>query len=402
MTKDRHHLIMGNDSSSYGRELDRGFPFLRFSKEIEQEFRESYGALIVPRVRVAIIIAVLIILFYEIIDRRSLPANLVFWTSLIRFGIILPVLTLSAALTFIASFRRRIVSFVILPAMVAGLGTVLILLINYGYGQDARYHSLILATTVVYFLSGLLFRASMIYMFSVMVLYVAGGFFAGAETPLVVSTGFFLLWMNMIGASGSYIIERATRVNFLQRRILKEISEHDGLTGIYNRRAFDTSIMRLWRHAARNRKVVAMMMVDVDHFKLYNDTHGHIMGDECLRLIASVLARYARRPLDFASRYGGEEFALFWFDTDASHVREMAEGFRAEVESLCIGHSNSPVSDFVTVSAGCALILPGPDDIPEELIRQADSALYLAKNKGRNMVVFEGAPLHPHGSETDA
>ncbi|MBN2078311.1 MAG: GGDEF domain-containing protein [Spirochaetes bacterium] len=383
---------MNRSSSPYARQLKGGFPFLRFSRDMEREFRESYGSLVIPRIRIALLIAILIIVFYEMIDRAFLPSERLFWTSLIRFGILFPVMVLSWALTFVKSFHRRIVNFILVPALVAGLGIMVILVISYGYGPDARYHSLILATTIVYFLSGLLFRTSLAYLCAVMAFYITGAIIAGADTSILLSRSVFLFWMNLIGASGCYLIERATRVNFLQRRILQEISERDGLTGIYNRLAFDTTLARLWGQAVRDRKSLALLMTDVDHFKLYNDAHGHLEGDECLKSIARTMEGYARRPFDSASRYGGEEFALLWYDAEESFVREMAERFREAVQSLGILHATSPVSDVITVSAGCALIVPGPDEGPEKLIRVADEALYRAKEEGRNRVVFFIAP----------
>lgn len=383
---------MNRSSSPYARQLKTGFPFLRFSRELEREFRESYGSLVIPRIRIALIIAILIIIFYEIIDRAFLPPERLYWTSLIRFGILFPVMAVSWALTLVKSFHRRIVNFILAPALIAGLGIMVILVINYGHGYDARYHSLMLATTIVYFLSGLLFRTSLVFLFAVMVFYVTGAVIAGADMSILVARSVFLFWMNLIGASGCYLIERATRVNFLQRKILQEISERDGLTGIYNRLAFDTTLARLWGQAVRDRKCMALMMADVDHFKLYNDAHGHIEGDECLKRIARTMEGYARRPFDSASRYGGEEFVLLWYDAEESFVREMADRFREEVESLGIPHETSPVSGVVTVSAGCALVMPGADEGPEKLIRVADEALYRAKEEGRNRVVFFIAP----------
>jgi diguanylate cyclase (GGDEF)-like protein len=389
----RSSKAITNLSSPYDRELQKGFPFLVFSREIEKEFRESYCVLIKPRFRIALMAGFILIITFELMDHVFIPHDWVIWTTMVRFGIILPVLVLSGIATYMNRFQSAILPFVFASAFVAGMGIIAIFLINYHHSAYIRYESLILTTAIAYFVSGLLFRMNIACAASVMITYFAVSLITGVDIPLIVSSGLFLLLMNMIGVGGNYIIERAIRSNYLHRKILKNMAEHDGLTGIYNRHTFNESYGRLWRQAIRDRKAVAVIMIDVDHFKLFNDTHGHLAGDRCLILIAGALSRHERRPLDIVARYGGEEFVTVLYDTDEDHVRKTSDRIRASIEGLRIEHGSSDAGEHVTVSVGSAIIVPGTTIEPQELIRMADEALYRAKSLGRNRVVI--SPVNP-------
>src|SRR5690606_9606225 len=114
----------------------------------------------------------------------------------------------------------------------------------------------------------------------------------------------------VIGAIWSYQLEHTLRANFLETRLLNELAERDGLTGLYNRRIFDDFMQRLWRQSRREGAAVVLVFIDIDYFKIYNDLYGHQAGDDCLKRVANTIARCAKRPLDFVARYGGEEFML--------------------------------------------------------------------------------------------
>ena len=169
---------------------------------------------------------------------------------------------------------------------------------------------------------------------------------------------------------------------------LKELATKDGLTGLSNRRSFDQMLMSEWARGQRTQKPLALLFVDVDHFKLFNDEHGHQTGDECLRAVASVVSRHAVRPLDLAGRYGGEEFALILPDMGCDEACAIAEEIRLAVMALRIAHGAHGAGDHVTLSVGVASHIPGEDDGgPDRLLGAADQALYTAKRLGRNRVV---------------
>jgi diguanylate cyclase (GGDEF)-like protein len=161
----------------------------------------------------------------------------------------------------------------------------------------------------------------------------------------------------------------------------------DGLTGIYNRRMFDERLGELWNQAVREQTPVAMLLIDIDCFKLFNDCYGHQAGDETLRRVATTLDTHARRPLDFTARYGGEEFATVLYDVDREFVDDVARRMRAEIETLAIPHERSTAAESLTVSVGAACVRPVPGRHLEGLIQLADEALYTAKHQGRNRVV---------------
>jgi two-component system chemotaxis family response regulator WspR len=167
---------------------------------------------------------------------------------------------------------------------------------------------------------------------------------------------------------------------------LERIAREDGLTGIANRRRFVEFARNCWRIAIRQQQPVGLLMVDVDHFKAFNDIYGHQAGDKCLRQVAGELEKVARRPCDLAARYGGEEFAVLLFGTDLADALELAEAARRGVESLQIPHSGSAPGGVVTVSIGVASVAPRADAEGTQLLHLADKALYRAKRKGRNCV----------------
>ena len=159
----------------------------------------------------------------------------------------------------------------------------------------------------------------------------------------------------------------------------------DGLTGIANRRAFDEQLQREWLRAERSQSQLSLVMIDVDYFKLYNDSCGHTEGDECLRQVATALLK-SMRGSDFASRYGGEEFACILPETDANGALITAERIRSKVESLKIFHPASTISQYVTVSLGVVTIRPDLINEAADLTEMADRMLYQAKEGGRNRV----------------
>jgi len=167
---------------------------------------------------------------------------------------------------------------------------------------------------------------------------------------------------------------------------LQQLSHMDGLTEVANRRHFDEELARVWRRTLREGGAMALVMIDIDHFKSYNDQYGHLAGDECLRRVAEVLRTSVKRPFDLVARYGGEEFAVLLPDTQGAGAEKIAEKIRASVEGLDIPHCRSSVGNRVTISCGVAVASPAPNLDPASLIAMADRRLYTAKHTGRNCV----------------
>ena len=171
----------------------------------------------------------------------------------------------------------------------------------------------------------------------------------------------------------------------------QKMSLVDGLTGVGNRRAFDDKLHSLWLHALQHGTPLALIMLDVDTFKRYNDSLGHQAGDECLRRIAAAMSR-AARATDVCARYGGEEFALLLPGADDATAQAVAARVHAEVAREQLPHPSSPVGDMVTVSLGVSSLTPLEEQKEESqmLVRQTDSALYAAKTSGRNRTCVYG------------
>ena len=170
------------------------------------------------------------------------------------------------------------------------------------------------------------------------------------------------------------------------RKELEEMSYKDGLTGVANRRMFDSVLELEWSNARRSRQPLSLIMLDIDHFKEYNDHYGHIQGDDCLIRVAEVLTTAATRSRDFIARFGGEEFVLVLPETDADAAAKIAERCRQLIFKAQIPHASSPVSNVVTISVGVGTILPSHQDEPMAFIEATDKKLYLAKHQGRNRV----------------
>jgi diguanylate cyclase (GGDEF)-like protein len=182
-------------------------------------------------------------------------------------------------------------------------------------------------------------------------------------------------------------VDERTRDLFEANSKLAALSMTDGLTGIANRRRFDEVLLAEIKRALRSQSPLALMMLDVDFFKNYNDHYGHQDGDECLRRVARLLQSHSRRASDLAARYGGEEFVMIAADTDAASAMALAENIRRSLAVMRHPHARSPLG-FLTVSIGVAVLVPNESLTPEDVVRMADKAMYRAKEGGRNRVVL--------------
>ncbi|HEX8788328.1 MAG TPA: diguanylate cyclase [Telluria sp.] len=176
-----------------------------------------------------------------------------------------------------------------------------------------------------------------------------------------------------------------------QRDALRALILLDALTGVANRRAFDERLAAEWRRCGRSGLPVALALVDIDHFKLYNDHYGHQAGDNALIQVAAAMRRAAGRTQDLVARYGGEEFAFLLPQLDARGGTGVAKRLMAELEQIAIPHAASPTAPRLTVSIGIACMTPDEQHAPADLIQEADGLLYQAKDGGRNQYRANGA-----------
>ncbi|WP_226676272.1 sensor domain-containing diguanylate cyclase [Mesobacillus jeotgali] len=183
--------------------------------------------------------------------------------------------------------------------------------------------------------------------------------------------------------SARRIIENQLRES---NSLLKKLSSLDGLTEIYNRRAFDEFLKTEWDFACKHKTPVSLLLLDIDYFKKYNDTYGHIQGDECLKSVARELERFFHEKGYFAARYGGEEFAVVLPNTEARKASQLAEDFQSTIQAMNIEHKNSKVSEIVTISIGLSCVTPMNPNELKLVLEFADRALYKAKQNGRNRI----------------
>lgn len=204
--------------------------------------------------------------------------------------------------------------------------------------------------------------------------------------PIAFRSGAFVLVAVVCFAVAAHQSEKRSRRAFLESRLVAELAQHDVLTWTKNRRMFDEYLPRLWRQAAEDGRSLALLLVDVDHFKPYNDRYGHQAGDAALRKVALAMQTCVRRPLDLVARYGGEEFTAILYDTDGGRASGSAEQIRKSIEALAIEHRGSRASPVLTVSIGVAVVSPDLRRTPGGALQLADEALCRAKSKGRNRI----------------
>ena len=374
--------------SPFVRQLEEGFPWLRFRPELEPGFVESHFERTRNFVRAALYAGLgLIVLFFVVGYVMGYPTN--DWiANLVRFGFLAPAFLAAIIVSHIPGLRQAFRTLVVMTALAIGLGYVVLNATAPDELRQTGFAALPVVIAFIYFALGLFLQTALAIVLAVTVAYVIAALLVGVPADQVAYNLALLIVANFVCGMGSYMLEHALRSAYLEGQILGEMVERDGLTGLYNRSAFDRHLDKVWRMAKRQRKSIAVLMADIDHFKAYNDKHGHQAGDECLKKVAGKVAAAARRPLDFAGRYGGEEFILVFFDVALEAATRVAEDLRRNIETLRIPHRASPTAPNVTVSIGVAVVEPAETrHSPAGVIQLADQSLYECKKQGRNTVV---------------
>lgn len=197
-------------------------------------------------------------------------------------------------------------------------------------------------------------------------------------------------YLNQLQRDEAYRALRESQEELLEKNIeLARLTNVDGLTGLNNRRYFNEFAEIQWKRAIRKKTWISVLMIDVDDFKRYNDTYGHLAGDEVLMDVGNMIQKCADRPTDLAARFGGEEFIAILPTTSLEEGRALGEKICRRVEQLGISHSGSSAGKIVTVSVGCASMIPQRGDVLVALVNLADAALYEAKHLGKNRVVAQ-------------
>jgi diguanylate cyclase (GGDEF)-like protein len=374
--------------SPHAQQLSRGFPRLVFEAPLEEEFRQAYRNESLPQVRRNLWLAVIFVVGFSLLTHMVLEAEINRRLDLIRVVMFGPILVGGMAIVYSQLYHRYYALACQITAPVFGIGVVVIAVIAALHGVNL-ISTVVLVTIYIYFMLGMSFYSAVSAALLVFASYLLSATIAALAPAVMLVDSGVLVFTNIIGAMVCYTLEKANRTNFLEERLLIEAASRDGLTGIHNRRRFDEHIERIWPQAIRDKAPLALILIDIDHFKAYNDYYGHQAGDECLRQVAKCLTHCARRPLDIAARYGGEEFAIVLYDARREHVEEAARRVQSGLDALAIRHQASPAQKKqLTVSIGAASIEPVSGRSRFGFIQLADEALYDAKERGRDTVVI--------------
>lgn len=388
MSMELHKLDPDGHGSPYADQLKRGFSKLRFAGLLEKDFREFYIALNLPRVRLSGLIALVLALAVTCIDLvfgRPTGAEI----NVLRLGVLCPLLVVIGVVTSLPVMRRYYTEILAVGVTIVGLVVTYISHVAALAGASYVLAGLVLVVLFACSFLGLLFNVAV----GVSAVIIAGHFVMGLVmgTPLdqLYYMSAILGGAAVIGGISAYNLEHVVRTNFLETHLLNELAERDGMTGLYNRRRFDDYMSRIWRQSRRETVTLAIIFVDIDFFKIFNDIYGHQAGDDCLKRVANCIARGAKRPFDLSARYGGEEFVLVLYGPPDEYVRTLPEQIRRDVLDLAIPHAGSQAAKFVSVSVGVAVAHGTSSRSLAGAIQTADEALYQAKREGRNRVVFK-------------
>jgi len=376
-------------------ELQGGLNRLRFAPALEPEFRKAYERHSLGSRLSLLVISILAVALTPVYDWWFLspPAAFVPISRMIQFGIQVPSLLISLACCH-PRLRRFLPAALILSTLGVSGGLFAQRLIGANFDYVVPFDFVAITIAGVYTMGRLRFAL----FFPWALLIVIGASAAEISRFGAVSGSFYnalsLTILFAMLSTGGYLLERTARENWFRRRQLAMLALHDPLTGLPNRRHFDNTLVQMVRAAARERGNVALMVLDIDDFKSYNDRYGHPAGDACLRRIGQFLATRMRRPHDFAARIGGEEFVAIWSNANPEDARRLAESLRKGIAELGIAHESRGPGGVVTASGGFVEVCaPHPveaaHDIAKLLMRRADDLLYKAKGAGRDQLIVE-------------
>lgn len=371
----------------------RVLPRLSFQEPLETQFRAWYASRVRWRMRNTLWLAMGNIVLvvgaltpfsplrreFFAADRGSALATL---TGALLVTSVLASVIVSVPRLYQRSYDSAAPAIVLIQA--ACFAIIDVLMHEQGYSLSAWIPLVVIAP---YFLFGMLHvQAACCSLLAWSMFFVAGELagLAGPQRWLDIGIAAFA---SCLGAVVHFSLQRAIRHGYLATQTLNDSAHRDSLTGIHNRRMFDEHLPRVWHQACRESVPLGLLLIDLDHFKAYNDTHGHQGGDICLAKVASLFPAVARRPLDLAARYGGEEFVVLLYDANREQVEQTCVQLHAALAQMAIPHTAS-IAGQVTFSIGAACISPRAGRHPEGLIQLADEALYAAKERGRNRTVI--------------
>ena len=377
-------MVSGANASSLADQLARGFHGLRFEGELEAAYRRDQFRDRIRYLRINLAILVAISLLVIQVDHIVMPVIRRLVPDLARTGIMLPLLIVGFAVTFTRRADAWYPRYIAVAMSIALAAMSWVTISAWMAGEPRIFGRMLLAMVAVYFVLGLAFRSAIVVNAVGLAAFVTVAVLKGMPGVDLLHYLLTICIANVICVAGAWNLEHARRTAWLEGQRLAETALQDGLTGIHNRRRFDDHLQRAWAQGIRDRKPLALVFGDIDHFKPFNDRYGHQAGDEALKSVASTLAGFARRPLDLAARFGGEEFAVILYDTGRAEAERIGAKILEAVRGLAIPHGSSGAAPVLTISLGIACVVPGARRSWAGIVQLADQALYAAKDGGRN------------------
>jgi len=377
--------------------ISRGLNLVWFPKELEVIYKDQYKNEAAHEFRYRAPIILCLYLYLSFGTYQVLPTDLrTAWVA--YYGWVGMIIVFAWLLAFIPSMNRWFDYYVCLGSIGAvALTFTLINVFEHGQNNVLFHAAMMYAVVIIYGFVGMRFYTAMFAGWSGGLIGIAISVWLNGSIDWTYLNRTYT-FSSFLGMALAYAIDRQHRENYLQdcmielnrlelmrqAQQLSILSQQDALTGLANRRYLDEVLENEWKRSIRHEVPITIMMIDIDFFKLYNDTLGHIQGDQCLRRIAILLGSISSRSGDLAARYGGEEFLLLFSMTDKDQALIQVQRLMQLMQNIGIAHPRSNVSKYVTISVGVATTTPHLNDSLSEFISQADHALYVAKNNGRN------------------
>ena len=385
--------------------------FINDYSELESTFHDSYHNKFYLHIRMCHLYSIFFFNIYSLFFFFLFP-DLHERYNIISLGIISPIFLTGFFLSFFNFYKKTYQYFAVFYILLTGTG--IIFAMPTPPDNDIWLYIIGLITCYIFGYTYIhaYFLSASIAGWMLLVIYVLTVSFLNRLSPsLIISSTLPLVMTNVLGMLVSYNLERAARQDFiLQWRLTREeekladvniklskanehllhLSFYDELTQIANRRQFDERLHSDYYRCARYKLPLTLVMLDIDHFKLFNDRYGHQEGDKYLKEVAQIIDKNSKRSIDLATRYGGEEFAIILYNSDTDHAMHICQRIQRDLKKLFIPDKTSSSKNNVTLSMGIACDYPSSDGSSDTILKAADEALYKAKNTGRDRIVIAG------------
>jgi diguanylate cyclase (GGDEF)-like protein len=370
-------------SSPYTQELERGVASRSFGAALEGEYQRSRLAEDRTMIRVA---SVLVLVIAGTRGAEQILNQVWGGAEFAQFVVGMVFSVVLTGVAFSPWFARV---YMPLAQVLVPTRNALVSITVGSTAAGGHIESLMLLPLLVigpFFVHGLRYRVALFSVALAVLCYVVTALALGVSVSLILRSCVLLSAVAAACGVVALHLERTSRRSFLESHMIADLAQRDALTGLKNRRVFDQHLENLWLRAGAESRVLTILLIDVDHFKAYNDRYGHQAGDHALQRVAAVLQTFVTRPQDVLCRYGGEEFAAVFYDIEAFDAQELAERMRRAVGTLALDNLGDASASAITISVGVAVVEPSHERRARGGLQLADQALYRAKVKGRNRV----------------